>query len=73
MAKIAGYVVLTILTLALVAFGIICAVSAITRGGAFDLFRQWFGIAEKVAESTLPENAEAVSTVGRTLKSILHI
>lgn len=73
MAKIVGYTVIGILVAALVAFGVICAISGIKHGDGFELFRQWFNITKDVVESTPPEAGETVATIGRTLKSVLHI
>ena len=71
--KTFGTIVASILGVALVAFAVICAVSGIMHGDGFELFRQWFNIAEEVTETVTPETGEAVATIGRTLKSVLHI
>ena len=73
--KTFGTIVASILGTVLVAFVVIGVVSAITEGGFFDLFRQWFNIAEEVVETTPdPEVATAVSNrLAALLKQSLQI
>ena len=68
-----GKVTITILVLALIAFVTIGVVSAITEGGFFDLFRQWFGVAEKTV-ATIPDaiEGEVASATMTYVKSVIN-
>ncbi len=71
--NIFGKVLIWVFGMIATAFVVIGLVSIISKGGFWDLYREWFNVAEKVVETVPSENGGAVATVAKTVKTILTI
>lgn len=72
MAKTIGYVFISLVAILGLAFAVIGIVSTITEGGFFDLYREWFNVAEKATETVTPEGESTVAAIGSFCKTIFN-